>query len=245
MQLDERLVELRVGDALFRGLLVVPAGDERSRPCVLVAHTIRGRSDFERDKARELARLGYAGLAIDVFGKEAEGAPAARLRSLMQALCEDRRTLRERLTAWLDLARRQQGVDAGRIAAIGFCFGGLCALDLARSGAHLAGVVSFHGLLDAAPAGSVRPIRAKVLVLHGWEDPLATPEQAVALAGELTAAGADWQIHAYGNTLHAFTNPAAADRDAGLMYNADADRRSWAALRSFLEELFDGSATAV
>jgi dienelactone hydrolase len=244
MQLDEHVVELRAGDALFRGLSVVPAGDRRPRPCVLVAHTIRGRTDFERDKARALAHLGYAALAIDVFGEDAEGASAGRLRSLMQGLLEDRDTLRARLTAWLDLARQQEGVDGERMAAIGFCFGGLCALDLARSGAELAGVVSFHGLLDAPPAGSSRPIRAKLLALHGWEDPLARPEQVVALAGELTAAGADWQIHAYGNTLHAFTNPAAADRDAGLMYNADADRRSWTAMRNFLAELFDETATA-
>lgn len=238
MQFDERLVELRQKGTILEGLLVLPADRGPSIPCVLIAHTIRGRSDFERDKARELARLGYAALAIDVFGRDAQGAPIDRLRSLMQGLRDDRELLRRRLTGWLDLARGEDGIDAARIAAIGFCFGGLCALELARSGEDLAGVVSFHGLFDP-PAGLFgRTIRARVLALHGWEDPLATPAQVVALAEELTAAGADWQIHAYGNTLHAFTNPAAADRGAGLMYNADADRRSWTAMRNFLRELF-------
>lgn len=245
MKLDERLVELHLDGRIFEGLLVAPAGGDGLRPCVLIAHTIRGRTDFECDKARALARLGYAALAIDVFGKDTQGASAERLRKVMQSLREDRQTLRERLTGWLDIAKQEPGVDAARVAAIGFCFGGLCTLDLARSGADLAGVISFHGLFDAPPGGMVESIRAKVLVLHGWEDPLATPEQTAALADELTAAGADWQIHAYGNTLHAFTNPAAADRGAGLLYNADADRRSWAAMRHFLDELFvDGPPAA-
>ncbi len=238
MHFEERVVEYIEGDNRYEGLIVSPSGGPKRCPCVLIAHTIRGRTAFERDKARALARLGYAGLAIDVFGKDAQGAPPEQLQSRMQDLRDDRAALRARLLGWLELARRQDGVDSARIAAIGFCFGGLCALDLARSGAEVAGVVSFHGLLDPPPGRRVSSIRAKVLALHGWEDPLATPDHAVALARELTEAGADWQIHAYGNTLHAFTNPAAADEGAGLMYNADADRRSWKAMLDFLDELF-------
>jgi dienelactone hydrolase len=146
--------------------------------------------------------------------------------------------LQARLLAGLDCLRDQPEVDAAKTAAIGFCFGGLSVLDLARTGADVAGVVSLHGIF--VPPGNTEGnrITAKVLALHGWEDPLATPEEVVALADELTSMGADWQIHAYGNTTHAFTNPAADDREGGKQYNAAADRRSWTATEYFLAELF-------
>jgi dienelactone hydrolase len=132
----------------------------------------------------------------------------------------------------------QPEVDAAHTAAIGFCFGGLSVLDLARTGADVAGVVSLHGIF--VPPGNTdgNRITARVLALHGWEDPLATPEEVVGLASELTSMGADWQIHAYGNTTHAFTNPAADDWEGGKQYNAAADRRSWTATENFLAELF-------
>jgi dienelactone hydrolase len=131
----------------------------------------------------------------------------------------------------------QDEVDETRIAAIGFCFGGLCVLDLARTGADIRGVTSFHGLLTPSPATTGNRIAAKILVLHGWDDPMATPEHLVALGHELTRMEADWQIHAYGNAMHAFTNPAANNPDFGTVYQADADRRSWAAMRAFLAEV--------
>jgi dienelactone hydrolase len=135
--------------------------------------------------------------------------------------------------------REQPEVDPRRIAAMGFCFGGLCVLDLARSGADLRGVVSFHGLLTPPEPHPQYTILAKVLVLHGFDDPMAPPEQVVALGLELTEAGADWQIHAYGNTLHAFTNPRANDPGFGTVYNETADRRSWRSLREFLAEVLN------
>jgi dienelactone hydrolase len=119
---------------------------------------------------------------------------------------------------------------------MGFCFGGLCVLDLARTGADVRGVASFHGILK--PSGlPAKPIKSKVLVMHGYDDPMAPPEDVLALAKELTASGADWQLHAYGNTKHAFTNPEANNAAMGLMYNADADRRSWHAMLGFFEEV--------
>jgi dienelactone hydrolase len=129
-------------------------------------------------------------------------------------------------------------VDEKRIAAIGFCFGGLCVLDLARSGADVNGVVSFHGLLGPPGNTDGNRITAKVLVTHGWDDPLAPQEVLVKLGHELTDAGADWQIHAYGNAMHAFTNPAANNPDFGIVYQADADRRSRESMRAFLDEIF-------
>jgi dienelactone hydrolase len=127
-------------------------------------------------------------------------------------------------------------VDARRIATMGFCFGGLCALDLARSDAEIRGAVSIHGLLK--PSGFTEPkIRAKVLMLHGYDDPLAPPDEVLAVAKEFTAAGADWQLHAYGQVVHAFTNPLAQNRAGGMQYDEAGDRRSWHALEEFLAEV--------
>jgi len=156
----------------------------------------------------------------------------------MQPLLDDRTLLQRRMTLALEVFRKQKEVDATRIAAMGFCFGGLCVLDLARTGADVAGVASFHGLFGQPGNTAGNRISAKVLVLHGWDDPMAKPDQVLGLAEELTAMGADWQIHAYGNTLHAFTNPAADDPDFGTVYDADADRRSWQSLQLFLAEIF-------
>ena len=157
---------------------------------------------------------------------------------MMDALRDDRPELQARLEAGLTCLREQPEVDAAKTAAIGFCFGGLSVLDLARTGADVAGVVSLHGIFVPPGNTAGNRMRAKVLALHGWEDPLATPEEVTGLATELTAMGADWQIHAYGNTTHAFTNPAADDREGGKQYNAAADQRSWKATENFLAELF-------
>ncbi|HNU20621.1 MAG TPA: dienelactone hydrolase family protein, partial [Hydrogenophilus thermoluteolus] len=132
----------------------------------------------------------------------------------------------------------QPEVDPEKVAAIGFCFGGLSVLDLARVGAPVKGVVSFHGLFTPPGNTTDNKITAKVLALHGWDDPMAKPDAVLAFAKEMTDAGADWQLHAYGHTMHAFTNPEANDPDFGTVYNAKADARSWQAMQNFLAELF-------
>lgn len=203
------------------------------RPMVLIAGTFMGRSAFEEAKARSLAELGYVAVAIDLYGIDNWPANADEARKQMDALDTDRSELKTRLLAALDTALGSgMPVDPARIAAIGFCFGGKCVLDLARSGAEVAGVVSFHGLYDA-PSFPNGDITAKILVLHGWEDSLAPPETVLGLAKEMTEAGADWQVHAYGHTVHAFTNPA---REG--MYSPLFDTRSWQAMRNFLDEVF-------
>ena len=221
------------GGVTFEAYAAWEGGGDASRPIVLIASTIMGRSGFEEGKARSLAELGYVGVAIDLYGIDKWTTDMDKARVWMDALNADRDLLKQRLLAAL-LAARAIGApaDPARVAAIGFCFGGKCVLDLARSGADVAGVVSFHGLYDAPPFPNAA-IRAKILVLHGWDDPLDPPETVLALSRELTEARADWQIHSYGHTVHAFTNPA---REG--MYSPDADRRSWRAMRNFLEEIF-------
>ena len=239
MSIRTRLVSYRDGEHEFEGMLAVDDALEGARPGVMVAHTIRGRSPFEEGKAEALAAMGYAGFAIDVYGKDAIGSDPDACRAMMDALRADRVALQRRLLLALQALRAQEEVDAGRVAAIGYCFGGLCALDIARTGEPVAGVVSFHGLFDPPGNTSGNRIQARILALHGWDDPLAPPEQAVALASELSSMGADWQLHCYGNVRHAFTNPS-ADPSAGVtVYNEAADRRSWAAAQYFLAELFD------
>ncbi|MFB3076472.1 MAG: dienelactone hydrolase family protein [Lysobacterales bacterium] len=197
-----------------------------------------GRSEFECNKARALAELGYAGFALDVFGKGVLGSAPEENQKLIAPFLEDRALLQSRMTIALDTFKSQTEVDADRLAAIGFCFGGLGVLDLARMGTDIRGVVSFHGLFMPPNNTEGTQIKAKVLALHGNDDPMVPVADVDALGKELTAAGADWQVHAYGNTLHAFTNPEANDPGLGTVYNEEADRRSWQAMKNFLEEIF-------
>lgn len=236
MSLQSRLVEYGDCETTFEGMLAWDDNHKGSKPGVLVCHTIRGRTSFEESKAKELARLGYVAMAADVYGASQLGCVDATARSNMEALLADRALLQQRLSLSLETLAQQPEVDAAKMAAIGFCFGGLCVLDLVRIGAPLVGVVSFHGLFSAPGNTSGNKVSTSVLVLHGWDDPMARPDAVVRLGKELTALSADWQIHAYGNTLHAFTNPAANDRQRGTLYDAAADQRSWIAMKNFLKE---------
>ena len=238
MSLQSRLIEYRDGDTVLEGRIAFDDSIEGPRPGVLVSHAWGGRSDFEDGKADDLARLGYAAMALDLYGQGVRGSGPEENAALMQPFLDDRAMLQQRLLRSLATLREQDVVDAGQVAAIGFCFGGLCVLDIARTGEDLAGVVSFHGLFGAPGNTAGNRVRAKVLALHGWNDPMAPPDAVDGLASELTSMGADWQLHAYGNTMHAFTNPAANDADMGTVYNANADRRSWQAMTNFLDELF-------
>lgn len=211
------------------------------RPAVLINHAWRGRDAFVEQKAVRMAELGYVGFALDMYGKGVLGNSVEENAALMQPFIDDRTMLQKRIFAALAEVKELPWVDSGKIAAIGFCFGGLCVLDLARTGADIQGVVSFHGLLGAPENLTGTRIAAKLLVLHGHDDPMVPPEQVSALQEELTAAGADWQVHVYGHTMHAFTNPVANDPDFGTVYQADAERRSWNSMTAFLQELFQDS----
>lgn len=233
MPIATRPLRYQHGGIDFEAYAAWDDGDAVPRPIVLIAGTFMGRTGFEEAKARSLAELGYVAVAIDLYGLGHWPTNFDEARAAMDALDADRALLRDRLLAALDHVRAMGApADPARVAAIGFCFGGKCVLDLARSGVDIAGVVSFHGVYDAPGFGD-GGITAKILVLHGWDDPIDPPETVVALARELTGAGADWQIHSYGHTVHAFTNPA---REG--MYSPLADARSWQAMRNFLGELF-------
>ena len=215
--------------------------DESGRvlPTVILIPTVMGVQQLELGFAEKLVERGYHVVVADLFGrrftlavdKEAAFAAMGELRS-------DRAALRDRLLAIVEEVRNREHVDAGKLAVIGFCFGGQCALDVARSGTEVAGVAAFHGLFDP-PGLPAEKIKAKVAAYHGWEDPMVPPEAVVALARELTEAGADWQIHAYGHTGHGFTNPKAHEIGIeGVFYTEAAARRSFASLYLFLDELF-------
>ncbi len=238
MTIRTRTIDYQDGDVDLQGYLAWDDAVGGKRPGVMISHAWAGRSDFENGKAEELAKLGYVGFALDNFGSGILGTNTEENSALIQPFLDDRAMLQGRLQVALEVFKGFDEVDASRVAAIGFCFGGLCVLDLARTGTDLAGVVSFHGLFGSPGNTAGNKIKAKVLALHGWDDPMAPPDQVVSLAEELSSMGADWQVHGYGNTMHAFTNPQANDPDFGTVYSPDADRRSWNAMQDFLSEIF-------
>ena len=201
---------------------------------IVIFPTVMGVTDLERGFATDLNAKGHAVVIADLYGVRFGPAEREQASAAMMALRGDRARLRDLLLDTVDTVRGQG--SGGRLVAIGFCFGGQCALDLARAGADVAGVASFHGLFDGNGL-TPRPIKAKVLALHGWDDPLAKPDKVVALGQELTEAGADWQILALGHVGHAFTNPGATGQMPGIQYDEQAASRSWALFDGFLAEL--------
>ncbi|MDQ3074729.1 MAG: dienelactone hydrolase family protein [Pseudomonadota bacterium] len=214
---------------------LVSDGSGGARPGVIVFPTVMGITDLERGFADRLVGQGYSVLLADLYGRRFTPDQRDAAMAAMQALRHDRAALRDRLLGVLGAAIEQEEIDDERVAAIGFCFGGQNALDLARSGAAVAGVASFHGLFDP-PGLAPRPITAKVAAFHGWDDPLVTPDAVVALAGELTDAGCDWQIQAFGHVGHGFTNPGASGAMPGIKYDERTARRAWATCDAFLAE---------
>ena len=233
MAITRATVAYEIGGKAYESLAVWDDAVAGARPAVLVAPTFMGRTAFEDGKAEAIAALGYVGFAMDVFGVDARPSSLDEAKAAMGALNGDRAKLATVMTATHEQMRRLAPVAADRTAAIGFCFGGKCVLDLARTGADLAGVATFHGIFDAPPQPGADRIVAKVLALHGWDDPLAKPEDVIAFAAEMTAKAASWELVAYGHTEHGFTN-----RGRPQMYRAQADARSWARLEGFLGELF-------
>jgi dienelactone hydrolase len=236
MSITQRAVEHTLDGQTFDSLLIFDEARQGPWPTVLVFHAWEGRSADQEKFANKLTGWGYAAVAVDLFGKGKCGKTTEECQALITPLLQDRATLRKRLLSVVDVAQGLPEIDAQRIAAIGFCFGGLCALDLARAGGHVKAVASFHGLFVPPGLPIAHPLAAKVIAFHGWDDPMAPPDQVVAFGKELTAAGADWQLHAYGATAHAFMNEHANAPQMGLIYNARSAARAWKELQVFLAD---------
>jgi dienelactone hydrolase len=238
-ELQTERVAYAHGGVELEGFLARARGLETPRPGVLVAHMWMGLVPFVEERAQELARLGYIAFALDLYGKDRRPRDKDEAGDWMKRFRDDPALLRARARAGLDVLAGIEGVDRARLAAIGYCFGGGVVIELARSGADVRGVVSFHGLLDTPEPALPGQVRAKVLALHGVQDPLVKDEHVTAFVREMQAADVDWQLVTYGHAGHGFTNPAlGGDPTSGLFYNAAADHRSWQAMRSFLDELF-------
>ena len=209
------------------------------RPGVLIVHQWMGLGDYEKGRAAMLAKLGYTAFAVDIYGKGLRPKNTGEAGALAGKFKGDRRLLRSRVNAGLAVLKNHPLTDPKRIAAIGYCFGGTAVLELARSGAEIGGVVTFHGGLDSPDPGAGSAIHAKVLALHGADDPFVPPKDVAAFQEEMRRGRVDWQMVSYGGAVHSFTERAAGtDNSKGAAYNEAADIRSWAAMRAFLDELF-------
>jgi dienelactone hydrolase len=232
-------VEYADGSTPLEGYLAYDNSFTGRRPGVLVVHEWTGPGEYIKKRAEELAALGYVALAVDMYGRGVRPRNADEAATEAAIYRRDRQLMRRRILAGLDFLKNNDIVDTTRIAAIGYCFGGGVVLELARSGAAVVGVVSFHGNLDTPNPADADNIKGKVLVLHGADDPHVPPEQVAAFEKEMREAKVDWQLIIYGGAVHGFTNPASGnDPSKGVAYNAAADRRSWEAMRQFFRELF-------
>nr|WP_294915659.1 dienelactone hydrolase family protein [uncultured Neokomagataea sp.] len=226
------------GQTVLRAAIARPLREKA--PVVLIAHQWAGRGAMEHAVAERIAELGYIGVAIDLFGKDVVGSPEGDNTHLIEPWLKDRAGLAQRVLAAVKFARSLSGADADKLAAVGYCFGGMAVLDLARLGGEdVRGVVSLHGLLGGDAKLDGCEVKTRISVHHGWDDPLASPEQVLAFTQEMTRRKADWQLHAYGHVGHAFTNPKANKPERGLLYNSSADRRSWQGIVGFLHEVFE------
>ena len=233
-------VEYRDGDVLLEGFLVHDdKATAQAKPGVLVIHQWLGITDHEKARARMLAELGYVAFVADIYGKGERPKDRSEAPKFAGKYKGDRKLFRKRLNLALEEIRKQPGVDKTRIGAIGFCFGGTGVLELARSGADVAGVVSFHGGLDSPSPADGKSIKAKVLVLHGADDFHVKETDIAAFRKELDEAKVDWQMISYSGAVHAFTQKEAGDDPSdGVAYQERADKRSWTAMRNFFEEVF-------
>ena len=237
-QIKTQLVEYKDGETVMEGYLAYDESIKGNRPAVLVVHEWMGITDYIKQRCVQLAKMGYIAFAPDIYGKgnrptnpQEAGAQAKKYKT-------DRKLMRQRVNAGLTCLQKQQNVDINKIAAIGYCFGGTAALELARSGANIAGVVSFHGGLDNPSPQDAKNIKAKVLICHGALDPNVPQEQVNAFLKEMNDAKTDYQFIAYSGAVHAFTNPNAGnDITKGAAYNEVADKRSWEAMKQFFNEV--------
>jgi dienelactone hydrolase len=237
-QVTTQTVEYKLGDAVFQGYLSYDASLTGKRPGVLIIHDWMGVSEYTKMRAEQLAALGYVALAADLYGKGVRPANGQEASAEAGKYYKDRQLLRARGRAGLDFLASRPQVDPSSVAVMGYCFGGAGALELARSGAPVKGVVTFHGSLNTPTPADAKNIKGKVLVLHGADDPYVKQEDVKAFMDEMRAGGVDWQLVQYSGAVHSFTDPRAGnDNSKGAAYNELADRRSWQAMKNFFEEV--------
>jgi len=234
--MHSRELNYRDGTLSLSGLLVRDDQVDGMRPGIVLFPDARGIGEHAIDVAQRLAMHGLVVLVADLYGSGTRARDMAQAMELMTQLRSDVTRWRGRAQAALDALSCEENVDRTRLAAIGYCFGGTTALELARSGADVAGIVSFHGGLSSPRPDDAKHIRGKVLVCHGALDPLVPPAQVAAFEAQMNRTEVDWQVCVYGGALHAFTNPAA--NVEGMAYHAAADRRSWQAMLALFDEIF-------
>lgn len=231
------VIEYKHGDVTLEGFLAYDDAVNGKRPTVLIVHQWKGLGPYEKKRAEMLAQMGYAAFAVDIYGKGVRPQAPADAGAMAGKYKGDRALLRARVNAGLATLRQQAVCDPAKVAAMGYCFGGTTVLELARSGAEVAGVVSFHGGLGSPTPADAKNIKAKVLALHGADDPFVPVAEVAGFEQEMRAAGVDWQLVAYGGSVHSFTDwNAGNDNSKGAAYNEKADQRSWEALKLFLRE---------
>ena len=236
--IQTKIIEYRDGDVVLEGLL---AWDDAvaNAPGVLIVHQWMGRTDYEEARAKQLAKEGYVAFALDIYGKGVRPGNPQEAGKVATIYKSDRKLYRRRLQLGLDQLRAQSMVDTKRVAAIGYCFGGTGVLELARTGADLKGVVSFHGGLDSLNPEEAKKIKAKILICHGADDPFVPVMDIEATKKELSDADVDWQMIYYSEAVHSFTQVMAGnDNSRGAAYQERADKRSWQAMKSFFSEIF-------
>jgi len=237
--IQTKTVEYKEGDTTLSGVLVFDDAVKTKRPGVLIVHQWMGLTDYEKNRATMLAKLGYVAFCADIYGKGILPKNTSEAGALAGKYKTDRTLLRARVNAGLEMFKKSELVDAKRIAAIGYCFGGTTVIELARSGAELNGIVSFHGGLDSPTPAAGKNIKCKVLACHGADDPYVPAKDLTAFESEMRDNKVDWQLIAYGGAVHSFTQPMAGnDNSKGAAYNEAADKRSWEAMKQFLGELF-------
>jgi len=227
------------GTTKLTGYVARPAAVKGKVPGVVVIHQWMGLTDHERKVSDDLAKLGYVALAADIYGEGVHPKNTAEAGKLAGTYKGDRALYRRRLAAAIETLKAQQGVDGNRVAVIGFCFGGTGALEAARAGLPVKGVVSFHGGLDVPTGFAPGPITAKVLVCHGADDPFVPAKDVASFQDEMRASKADYVFVAYASAVHSFTQKeAGSDNSKGAAYNEAAHRRSWQHMKDFFREIF-------
>jgi dienelactone hydrolase len=238
-KLVTQTIEYKDGDKVLAGYLAYDDSFTGKRPGVLVVHEWMGLGDYAKGRAEQLAKLGYVAFAADMYGKGVFAKDHAEAGKLAGAQFNDRSMMRGRALSGLNVLKSQKNVDTDKLAAIGYCFGGTASLELARAGAPLKGVVSFHGNLATPHPEATKEVKAKILVCQGGDDQH-TIKDLPAFEDEMRKANADWQVNTYSHAVHSFTVKEAGDNPkSGAAYNAEADARSWREMQAFFDEVFN------